>query len=131
MASTNSTWTVEQNKMFENALAIYNKDTPDRWSNVAKATGKTEEEVKLQYEKLVEDIKNIEADLIPLPNYEETCVGQDSKARTTVNKGKIILRFCKYCYRYILVKNICELSFFVRLSFFYLNHPIYIFNTPS
>ncbi|KAM3337879.1 hypothetical protein P3S68_032204 [Capsicum galapagoense] len=85
MASTNSTWTVAQNKMFENALAIYNKDTPDRWSNVAKATGKTEEEVKLQYEKLVEDIKNIEADLIPLPNYKETCVGQDSKARTTVN----------------------------------------------
>ncbi|PHT32698.1 hypothetical protein CQW23_29035 [Capsicum baccatum] len=72
--------------MFENALAIYDKDTPDRWSNVAKATGKTEEEVKLQYEKLVEDIKNIEADLIPLPNYKETCVGQDSKARTTVNK---------------------------------------------
>ncbi|KAL3840304.1 hypothetical protein ACJIZ3_024895 [Penstemon smallii] len=58
---SNSTWTAKQNKLFENALAIYDKDTPDRWQNLAKAVGgKTVEEVKCHYEKLVEDIKHIE-----------------------------------------------------------------------
>ncbi|XP_049398897.1 protein RADIALIS-like 5 [Solanum stenotomum] len=85
--ATNSTWTREEDKMFENALAIFDKDTQDRWSNVAKATGKTEEEVKLHYQKLVEDIENIEADLVPLPKYKEVSVGHDNKARTT-NKAK-------------------------------------------
>ncbi|KAG5573529.1 hypothetical protein H5410_063295, partial [Solanum commersonii] len=74
--ATNSTWTREEDKMFENALAIFDKDTPDRWSNVAKATGKTEEEVKLHYQKLVEDIENIEADLVPLPKYNESEVSK-------------------------------------------------------
>ncbi|MCD9640854.1 hypothetical protein HAX54_026562 [Datura stramonium] len=45
--ASNSKWTWEENKKFENALAIYDKDTPDRWSNVAKATGKSEEDVRL------------------------------------------------------------------------------------
>ncbi|XP_060171367.1 protein RADIALIS-like 4 [Lycium barbarum] len=77
MAST-STWTWEQNKKFENALAIFDKETPGRWSNVAKACGKTEEEVKLHYEKIVEDIKDIESGKIPLPKYREASVGETS-----------------------------------------------------
>ncbi|TXG53138.1 hypothetical protein EZV62_022307 [Acer yangbiense] len=60
-----STWTTEQNKAFENALAIYSdKDTTEeRWHNIAAAVGggKTLEEVKKHYEKLVEDLKLIEA----------------------------------------------------------------------
>ncbi|XP_059281551.1 protein RADIALIS-like 3 [Lycium ferocissimum] len=68
--ATNSTWTHQQNKKFENALAIYDRDTPDRWRNLAKAVGgKTEEEVKRHYEKLVEDINHIESGNVPLPNY--------------------------------------------------------------
>ncbi|KAK4351971.1 hypothetical protein RND71_027489 [Anisodus tanguticus] len=68
--ATNSTWTHQQNKLFENALAIYDRDTPDRWRNLAKAVGgKTEEEVKNHYEKLVEDISRIESGNVPLPNY--------------------------------------------------------------
>ncbi|KAK4374322.1 hypothetical protein RND71_004999 [Anisodus tanguticus] len=69
--ATNSTWTWEQEKKFENALVIYEEDTPNRWHNVAKACGKTEEEVKLHYEILVEDIKNIESGKVPLPKYKE------------------------------------------------------------
>ncbi|KAK7310432.1 hypothetical protein RJT34_07960 [Clitoria ternatea] len=69
MASS-SAWTTKQNKMFENALAIYNKDTPDRWQNLARAVGgKTVEEVKRHYEMLVEDLKQIEEGHVPLPNY--------------------------------------------------------------
>lgn len=72
--ASNSTWTAKQNKLFENALAIYYKDTPDRWENLAKAVGgsKTVEEVKKHYEMLVEDIKHIESGQVPLPNYKST-----------------------------------------------------------
>ncbi|KAJ7976575.1 Protein RADIALIS-like [Quillaja saponaria] len=66
-----SSWTDEENKAFERALAVYDKDTPDRWHNVARATGgaKTPEEVKIQYELLVKDVKNIESGQVPFPNY--------------------------------------------------------------
>ncbi|CAL5205902.1 unnamed protein product [Lathyrus oleraceus] len=69
MASSSS-WTTKQNKKFENALAIYDKDTPDRWQKLAKAVGgKTVEEVKRHYEMLVEDLKQIEEGHVPLPKY--------------------------------------------------------------
>lgn len=67
---SSSSWTAKQNKMFENALAIYDKDTPDRWQKLARAVGgKTVEEVKTHYDNLVEDIKHIEEGQVPLPNY--------------------------------------------------------------
>ncbi|XP_059647670.1 transcription factor RADIALIS-like [Cornus florida] len=63
-------WTAEQNKAFEKALAVYDKDTPDRWHNVARAVGgKTAEEVKKHYEVLVEDVKHIENGQVPFPKY--------------------------------------------------------------
>ncbi|KAL3515167.1 hypothetical protein ACH5RR_022069 [Cinchona calisaya] len=70
---SSASWTVTQNKAFEKALAVYDKDTPDRWSNVAKAVGgKTPEEVKRHYEILVEDVKHIESGHVPFPNYRTT-----------------------------------------------------------
>ncbi|KAL8166062.1 hypothetical protein V2J09_007561 [Rumex salicifolius] len=68
---SNSTWTAKQNKVFENALAIYDKETPDRWQKVARAVGggKTADEMRRRYEKLVEDVNRIESDQVPLPNY--------------------------------------------------------------
>ncbi|KAF4350133.1 hypothetical protein CsatB_008741 [Cannabis sativa] len=63
-------WTSKQNKQFEKALAVYDKDTPDRWQNVAKAVGgKTPDEVKRHYEILVQDLLKIESDQFPTPNY--------------------------------------------------------------
>ncbi|KAL9378528.1 hypothetical protein Peur_029863 [Populus x canadensis] len=59
----NSNWSEQKNKLFENALAIYDKDSPDRWRNIAGFVGETtEEEVKKQYEILLDDIKRIESD---------------------------------------------------------------------
>jgi hypothetical protein len=70
--NSNPTWTAKQNKLFENALAIYHKETPDRWHNIAKVIGgTTEEEVKRRYEILLEDIKCIESGKVPLPNYRK------------------------------------------------------------
>ncbi|KAK9061041.1 hypothetical protein SSX86_018221 [Deinandra increscens subsp. villosa] len=68
--SKRSKWTKEQNKWFESALAIFDKETPDRWSNVAAfVPGKTEYEVRQQYEELKADINNIEAGLVEVPGY--------------------------------------------------------------
>ncbi|KAD6454202.1 hypothetical protein E3N88_08908 [Mikania micrantha] len=61
-------WTAKQNKDFEEALAVFDKDTPDRWDNIAKAVGgKTAEEVKRHYDNLVEDLKLIHGGHVPTP----------------------------------------------------------------
>ncbi|KAJ4771305.1 Duplicated homeodomain-like superfamily protein [Rhynchospora pubera] len=67
-------WTQRQNKLFEEALAVYDKDTPDRWHNVARAVGgnKSAEDVKRYYELLEEDIKNIESGKVPFPIYRSS-----------------------------------------------------------
>ncbi|XP_061372671.1 protein RADIALIS-like 1 [Gastrolobium bilobum] len=68
---SDSSWTPKQNKLFEKALAKYDKDTPDRWQNIAKAVGgKSAEEVKRHYEILLEDLKHIESGHVPIPNYK-------------------------------------------------------------
>lgn len=78
-------WTPKQNKQFEKALAQYDKETADRWHNVAKAVGgKTAQEVKRHYEILVEDLKNIESGRVPIPNYRSTggnCNADDEEER--------------------------------------------------
>ncbi|XP_047324106.1 protein RADIALIS-like 4 [Impatiens glandulifera] len=67
---SNSIWTQKQNKQFEDALAFYDEDSPNRWKNIAKAvSGKSVEEVKTHYDILVKDITQIEADQVPLPIY--------------------------------------------------------------
>ncbi|KAI4346483.1 hypothetical protein L6164_007375 [Bauhinia variegata] len=71
-----SAWTAKQNKMFENALAMYEKDSPDWWQKLAGAVGgKTVEEVKIHYQKLVEDVKLIENGQVPLPSYRNIASG--------------------------------------------------------
>ncbi|GMJ05616.1 RADIALIS-LIKE SANT/MYB 3, RAD-like 6 [Hibiscus trionum] len=75
-----SSWTPRQNKLFEIALAVYDKDTPDRWHNVAKAVGgKTAEEVKTHYDILVHDVNLIDSGHVPIPDYKSTDVGATSK----------------------------------------------------
>lgn len=68
--SSETKWTAEENKRFENALALYDKDTPDRWAKVAAMIpGKTIGDVIKQYRELEEDVSDIEAGLIPIPGY--------------------------------------------------------------
>ncbi|CAN1344245.1 Protein RADIALIS-like 3 [Linum perenne] len=68
-SSSSSSWTPKQNKLFEKALALYDQDTPDRWQNVARAVGKSADEVKSHYELLINDVRAIEAGRVPYPNY--------------------------------------------------------------
>ncbi|CAN7067314.1 hypothetical protein IGI04_040887 [Brassica rapa subsp. trilocularis] len=69
-ARESATWTAAENKAFENALAVYDDNTPDRWQNVAAVIpGKTVSDVIRQYNELEADVSNIEAGLIPVPGY--------------------------------------------------------------
>ncbi|KAI4306793.1 hypothetical protein L6164_030039 [Bauhinia variegata] len=68
--SHSTEWTREQNKLFESALAIYDKETPDRWLKVAAMIpGKTVYDVMKQYRELLEDVCEIEAGRVPIPGY--------------------------------------------------------------
>ncbi|KAH9609741.1 hypothetical protein KSS87_012731 [Heliosperma pusillum] len=66
-------WTQAENKVFENALAVYDRDTPDRWQKVAAMLpGKTVGDVIKQYKELEDDVSSIEAGLVPIPGYNTT-----------------------------------------------------------
>ncbi|GLT81681.1 hypothetical protein SLE2022_001170 [Rubroshorea leprosula] len=68
--SKSTDWTPEENKVFENALAVYDKETPDRWQKVAAMIpGKTAADVQKQYRELEADVSRIEAGLFPMPGY--------------------------------------------------------------
>ncbi|KAK7333252.1 hypothetical protein VNO80_30017 [Phaseolus coccineus] len=70
---SNTKWTPAENKLFENALAVYDKDTPDRWYKVAEMIpGKTVMDVVKQYKELEADVCKIEAGLVPIPGYSTT-----------------------------------------------------------
>ncbi|KAG1346846.1 protein RADIALIS-like 4 [Cocos nucifera] len=67
--TSDSSWTLRENKRFEEALAKYDKDTPDRWYKVAQAVGsKSVQEVKRHYELLIRDINYIETGHVSFPN---------------------------------------------------------------
>ncbi|XP_040993945.1 transcription factor DIVARICATA-like [Juglans microcarpa x Juglans regia] len=68
--SKSAKWTPAENKMFENALAVYDKESPDRWQKVAAMIpGKTVNDVMRQYKELEVDVGKIEAGLVPVPGY--------------------------------------------------------------
>jgi len=68
--STSKIWTREENKRFESALAIFDKETPDRWTRVAAMIpGKSVLDVIEQYKELVADIRDIEDGKVPIPGY--------------------------------------------------------------
>lgn len=63
-------WTREQEKAFENALATLPEGCNDPWERIAMAVpGKTIEELMHHYELLVHDVHNIVSGLVPLPCY--------------------------------------------------------------
>lgn len=71
MASSSSTWTWEQNKAFEIAIAIYSDDSEDKWEKIRSQIpgNKTIEEVKHHYQILLEDLELIESGNVTLPSY--------------------------------------------------------------
>ncbi|KAK9275840.1 hypothetical protein L1049_023113 [Liquidambar formosana] len=83
-------WTREQDKAFENALAIHPEDASDRWEKIAAdVPGKTLEEIKHHYELLVDDVNRIESGCVPLLSYNSSSEGSTSQAgeEATGKKG--------------------------------------------
>lgn len=95
---SSSSWTPKENKQFEKALALFDKETPDRWLNIAMAVnGKSIEEVKRHYEILVKDLMTIESGQVPLPNYRSMRgniegIGQEQR----YNLAELIFIFTLY-----------------------------------
>ena len=72
-SGSHSSWTSKQNKQFEKALALYEKDTSDHCHNVSSMVdGKSPDEVKQHYEILLEDFKCIEEGQVPYPKYKSS-----------------------------------------------------------
>lgn len=91
-----STWSREQDIMFENALATYSEDLSDRWEKIAAdVPGKSLEEVRDHYELLVDDVNQIESGCVPLPRYNPTSSGSIVQARNegTGKKGGSVGHF--------------------------------------
>lgn len=70
-SSSSRAWTQRQNKQFECALAVYDREAPDRWHNIARYMGgtKSADEVRRHFEHLVHDVTQIEAGRVPFPRY--------------------------------------------------------------
>ncbi|RDY11946.1 Transcription factor RADIALIS, partial [Mucuna pruriens] len=84
MSATGS-WSAKDNKAFERALAVYDKDTLERWNNVASAVArKTPEEVKRHYELLLRDISHIESGQVPFPNYKKIAKSDEEERRQSL-----------------------------------------------
>ncbi|WKA10854.1 hypothetical protein VitviT2T_028408 [Vitis vinifera] len=77
-------WTRLDDKIFEQALAIFPEEMPDRWLSIAQQLpGKTPEDMKLHYELLVEDVTNIENGNVEMPSYLEEAWRRETEPRTS------------------------------------------------
>lgn len=65
--TSSGSWTPQENKLFEKAIADFHTEAPDRWHNIATAVGgeKTVQDVKLHYQNLLNDLWLIENDGYP------------------------------------------------------------------
>lgn len=79
-------WTRQQNKKFEEALVMYDKDNSgEKWHKIARYVGgKSVEEVRRHYDLLLKDITQIENGQVPLPNYDQ------NNARGYANEQRLL-----------------------------------------
>ncbi|XP_045829473.1 transcription factor MYBS1-like [Trifolium pratense] len=74
-SSSGTIWSYEEEKSFENAIAMHwnekeEEDSNEQWEKIASCVpNKTMEEVKQHYQLLVDDVSAIEAGHVSFPNY--------------------------------------------------------------
>lgn len=77
-----SFWTKEEDKIFENALAIYMKDD-DLFTKMAEVLpGKSLDDIINHYNILIEDVHAIESGRVPIPDYPEMQSHSNQKSRS-------------------------------------------------
>ncbi|CAF2105989.1 hypothetical protein HID58_079402 [Brassica napus] len=88
MESVAVTWSIEEEKSFENAIAMHcveEEITEDQWMKMASMVPtKSLQEVKNHYQMLLEDVKAIESGQVPLPRYQRT--GEEAAATSPANR---------------------------------------------
>ncbi|XP_004251428.2 uncharacterized protein [Solanum lycopersicum] len=78
-----SFWTKEEDKAFENALALFSGDS-DKFLKIAAAVpGKSLQEIIDHYNVLVEDVNDIESGKVPLPKYERMRSSSSRRRRSS------------------------------------------------
>ncbi|KAJ7956590.1 transcription factor DIVARICATA [Quillaja saponaria] len=89
MSSIGTSWSYEEEKAFENAIAMHwtdEEDSQEQWEKIASVLpNKSIEELREHYQLLVDDVNAIEAGRMPLPNYtrEETTSNKDFHGSTS------------------------------------------------
>lgn len=85
-------WTREEEKAFENAIAVHSISEPDdeQWDKIASVVpSKTLEEIKQHFQALVEDVGAIEAGKVALPKYgNEEALSSCSKDDMPISSSK-------------------------------------------
>ncbi|CAH9138778.1 unnamed protein product [Cuscuta epithymum] len=77
-----SIWGRSEDKIFETALVKYAQGTPNRWAKIADLLPlKTALQVETHYHILMSDVGDIEAGLIPLPDYTESADKKKNKIK--------------------------------------------------
>ncbi|CAM8977118.1 unnamed protein product [Rhodiola kirilowii] len=93
-SSSSSSWTREEDRAFEGAIATHwvenLEDSDEQWEKIAAAVPtKTIEQLKHHYRLLVDDVNDIDAGLIAVPDYlgEETSPSSSSKKSNAFISG--------------------------------------------
>ncbi|CAH2044212.1 unnamed protein product [Thlaspi arvense] len=69
--SGGSSWSKDDDIVFERALAIYNDGIDNSWEKIAAVVpGKTVDQIREHYEILLHDVMMIESGRVPLPDYD-------------------------------------------------------------
>ncbi|KAG8379374.1 hypothetical protein BUALT_Bualt07G0081900 [Buddleja alternifolia] len=70
-------WSREEEKAFENGIAMHLVDNDYDWNKIScMVPSKSIQELKQHYQLLIQDVADIEAGIIPLPNYNTTTTSQ-------------------------------------------------------
>ncbi|CAN8321018.1 unnamed protein product [Cochlearia groenlandica] len=83
-------WSKEEEKAFENAIAMHfvkEEITNDQWKKmVSMVPSKSLEELQKHYQILLQDVKAIENGLVPLPHYQRKGIIDESTTNSLANK---------------------------------------------
>ncbi|GAA0159539.1 hypothetical protein Leryth_006128 [Lithospermum erythrorhizon] len=83
-----NSWTREEDKAFENAIAMHlieEEDSKEQWNQIGLLVPtKSIQELKQHYQILVEDVKDIESGVVPIPSY---CVEEVVKEHNCGDSG--------------------------------------------
>ncbi|KAG5607787.1 hypothetical protein H5410_029279, partial [Solanum commersonii] len=90
-APTNSmsTWTRDDDKLFEHGLVLYPENVADRWQLIADhVPGKTADDIMAHYDDLVHDVFEIDSGRIDLPSYTDDPVELEGDCQISSGSNK-------------------------------------------